>query len=253
MSNPARIVLLADFDREYLGGRRFGVGRDEAGRGALAGPVCAGAVAVSAGLYSSVAALSSLRVLNDSKQLSREARESVYGELEKLKAAGLLDFEAAFAEVAEIEKLNILAATQIAMARAAGALNARLGLNLARAGAAATLFGESPLDISKAQVIIDGMEMKKFPYAHMAAVKGDARSLAVAAASVVAKVSRDRLMEALAPKYPRFGFESHKGYGTAAHLQSLMLFGPTPEHRKSFLKKLRPDEFSGIAEQGTLF
>ena len=63
----------------------------------------------------------------------------------------------------------------------------------------------------------------------------------------------DRLMEALAPKYPRFGFEKHKGYGTAAHLQSLMLFGPTPEHRKSFLKKLRPDEFSGIAEQGTLF
>ena len=148
MSNPARIVLLADFDREYLGGRSFVLGIDEA--------VCAGAVAVSAGLYSSVAALSSLRVLNDSKQLSREARESVYGELEKLKAAGLLDFEAAFAEVAEIEKLNILAATQIAMARAAGALNARLGLNLARAGAAATLFGESPLDISKAQVIIDG-------------------------------------------------------------------------------------------------
>ena len=60
-------------------------------------------------------------------------------------------------------------------------------------------------------------------------------------------------MEALAPKYPRFGFEKHKGYGTAAHLQSLMLFGPTPEHRKSFLKKLRPDESSGIAEQGTLF
>lgn len=253
MANAAKIILLADFDREYLGGRSFILGIDEAGRGALAGPVCAGAVAVSAGLYSSGAALLGLRVLNDSKQLSHEARESVYGELEKLKSAGLLDFEAAFAEVEEIEKHNILVATQIAMARAADALNARLGLNLARSGAAATLFGESPLDISKAQVIIDGREMKKFPYAHMAAVKGDARSLAVAAASVVAKVSRDRLMEALAPKYPRFGFEKHKGYGTAAHLQSLMLFGPTPEHRKSFLKKLRPDESSGIAEQGTLF
>lgn len=253
MPGAARIVLLADFDRGHIGGRSFVLGIDEAGRGALAGPVCAAAAAVSARLYSSEAALSGLRVLNDSKQLSREARESVYGELEKLKAAGLLDFEAAFADVAEIEKYNILSATQTAMARAADALNARLGLNLARSGAAATLFGERPLDISKAQVLIDGREMKKFPYAHMAVVKGDARSLAVAAASVVAKVSRDRLMEAMSAKYPRFGFEKHKGYGTAAHLQSLMLFGPTLEHRRSFLKKLRPDESSEAAEQGVLF
>ena len=141
----------------------------------------------------------------------------------------------------------------MAMARAARALNERLVLNLRAAGAAATLFGESGLDASKAQVLIDGREMKKFPYSHMAVVKGDAQSLAIAAASIVAKVTRDRLMEELSEKYPRFGFEKHKGYGTAAHLQSLMLFGPTKEHRKSFLKKLRPESGESEARQGNLF
>lgn len=254
MPKTSRIAALADFDRDYLDGRSFVLGIDEAGRGALAGPVCAGAVAVSAKLYDSPEALSMLSALNDSKQISHEARESLFSELEKLKKAQMLDFEAGFADVSEIESQNILVATQIAMARAAEAVNLRQNLNLRRAGAAATLFGESRLDVAKAQVLIDGKEMKKFPYSHKAVVKGDAQSLAIAAASIVAKVSRDRLMDKLAEKYPRFGFEHHKGYGTAAHMQALVLFGTTPEHRKSFLKKIRPEENDSPKEtQQTLF
>ena len=123
MPKTSRIAALADFDRDYLDGRSFVLGIDEAGRGALAGPVCAGAVAVSAKLYDSPEALSMLSALNDSKQISHEARESLFSELEKLKKARMLDFEAGFADVAEIESQNILVATQIAMARAAEALS----------------------------------------------------------------------------------------------------------------------------------
>lgn len=253
MTKKSKIASLAEFDKDFLGGRSFVLGIDEAGRGALAGPVCAGAVAVGAKFYESEELCQKLSLLNDSKQLTHETRDILFEELTKLKATGVLDFEAGFASVEEIESQNILVATQTAMSRAANAVNARLELHLRSAGTVATLFGESRLDVSRAQVLIDGTKMKKFPYAHRAVVKGDAQSLAIAAASIVAKVSRDRLMEKLAQKYPRFAFEKHKGYGTAIHLQSLMLFGPTPQHRKSFLKKIRPEEGSEMPKQSTLF
>ena len=166
MPPSSKISRLADFDKEYIGGRSYVLGIDEAGRGARAGAVCAGAVAVRVDAYMSCALISELSALNDSKQLTREVREDLYEELKKLKLAGYLDFEAGFASVEEIESQNILVATQMAMARAARALNERLVLNLRAAGAAATLFGESGLDASKAQVLIDGREMKKFPYSY---------------------------------------------------------------------------------------
>lgn len=244
-----KIDDLAAFDAEYIAGRSWLVGIDEAGRGALAGPVCAGAAAVSARLYASRKHVEFLAGLDDSKKLSEAAREDVYRRLEELKNAGFIDFEAAFASVGEIERVNILAATQLAMSRACAALNERLGLGLRRAGAVATLFGESSVDSSLAEVLIDGKPMKKFAYMHRAIVKGDAASLAVAAASIVAKVSRDRLMRGLAAKYPRFGFDLHKGYGTAAHLQALMLFGAQPVHRPSFLKKLRGESMRGDSQR----
>lgn len=235
------VKRLADFDADYVGGRAFLVGIDEAGRGCLAGPVCAGAVAIKESSYSNEKFLAALKLLNDSKKLSERTREELYGVLESLRNSGHLDFEAGFASVEEIEVHNILSATQMAMARAAEKLNERMGLKLRKAGQAATLFGEVAADFSRAEIIIDGKPMKKFPYAHMAVVKGDASSLAVAAASIVAKVSRDRLMDGLAKEYPRYGFEAHKGYGTAQHLQALMLYGPCEIHRPSFLKKLRGD------------
>ena len=238
--NPT--AALADFDADYTVGRSWLVGIDEAGRGCLAGPVCAGCVAVRSRAYLNPAFVAALAGLDDSKKLSHSKREELYKKLSEIKSSGEIDFEAAFASVDEIEKINILAATQLAMARAAEKLNERLNLKLRMAGSTATLFGENALDSSIAAVIIDGTPMKKFPYAHTSVVKGDSASLAIAAASIVAKVTRDRFMEDIAAKYPRFGFELHKGYGTAAHLQSLMLYGATPLHRPSFLKKLRGDD-----------
>ena len=246
------IAMLAEFDAEYIAGRSWLVGVDEAGRGCLAGPVCAGAVAVSAKAYLNPTFLKALESLDDSKKLTEKKREEIYSILCNAKNAGEIDFEAGFASVAEIESINILSATQLAMARATDALNERLHLNLRKATAPATLFGESALDTSTGFVLIDGKPMKKFPYAHNAIVKGDASSLAIAAASIVAKVTRDRCMQELARKYPRFGFEIHKGYGTAAHLQNLMLFGATDVHRPSFLKKLR-DENTKAEMQSELF
>ncbi len=242
---------LADFDADYMLGRSWLVGIDEAGRGALAGPVCAGAVAVSSKFYKNEKYVEFLSGLNDSKKLSESARESLYKRLEELKAQGLIDFEAGYASVEEIERENILVATQIAMARACEAINNRQQLKLRSAGSTATLFGESALDLSLAEILIDGKPMKKFPYIHHAVVKGDASSLAIAAASIIAKVSRDRFMANLSLKYPRFGFDIHKGYGTAAHSQALMLYGASDVHRPSFLKKLRAEPIAEI--QGELF
>ncbi len=245
------VKKLADFDADYLCGRSYVVGIDEAGRGALAGPVAAAAAAISSKAYSSPKILDFLSCLDDSKKLSAQVRESLWLKFCELKNLGYMDFEAAYASVEEIESQNILNATRLAMSRAAQMLNARLGLGLRPAGSPATLFGEQVLDTSRAVVIIDGRPVKKFPFAHVAVVKGDSSSLAVAAASVVAKVSRDRLMVELASKYPRFGFEIHKGYGTAAHLQALMLYGPSAVHRPSFLKNIRADSLSD--PQGELF
>ena len=247
-----RISILAEFDAEFIAGRSWLVGVDEAGRGCLAGPVCAGAVAVSAKAYLNPVFLKALESLDDSKKITEKKREEIYSILCNAKNAGEIDFEAGFASVAEIESLNILSATQLAMARAVEALNERLNLHLRKATAPATLFGETALDTSTGFVLIDGKPMKKFPYAHNAIVKGDASSLAIASASIIAKVTRDRYMQELAKKYPRFGFDIHKGYGTAMHLQNLMLFGATDVHRSSFLKKLR-SENSKTETQSELF
>ncbi len=241
MKKVRKSEAMAKFDALYVSGRSWLVGIDEAGRGALAGPVCAAAAAVSAECYKRKDCIEALGELDDSKRLSPEARERVYSVLAALKKAGLVDYEAAFASVEEIEKLNILAATRVAMQRACSALNERLGLNLRSAGQLCTLFGESASDMSTASVVIDGKPLKGFAYAHAAIVKGDASSLAIAAASVVAKVERDRLMGRIAEKYPRFMFGVNKGYGTAAHMQALMLFGPSAVHRGSFLKNIRDD------------
>ena len=252
MPKKSRISELAAFDAEYASGRTWLVGIDEAGRGCLAGPVCAAAVAVRARAYSNPAFLAALSALDDSKKLSEKKRAELFAALSEIKKSGEIDFEAAFASVGEIEELNILGATQLAMGKAARALEARHNMNLRKNFAPATLFGESAIDTSTGFVLIDGKPMKKFPYSHAAIVKGDASSLAVAAASIVAKFTRDAKMSELAREYPRYGFDVHRGYGTAAHLQNLMLFGPCKEHRPSFLKQLR-GESGGIAKQPELF
>ena len=183
----------------------FGVicGVDEAGRGPLAGPVCAAAVILPRGIE--------IPGLNDSKRLTAKRREELYPIITAKAAA----CAAAFADVAEIEELNILNATYLAMNRAIAALGVEVGLAL-----------------------IDGNRDAGIEYPSRAIVKGDARCASIAAASIIAKVTRDRYMCSLEEKYPGYGFARHKGYGTKAHYAALRELGSCPEHRLSFLKVL---------------
>lgn len=175
-------------------------GIDEAGRGPLAGPVVAAAVILPEGYE--------LPGLTDSKQLSAKARERLF---EQLMQDAAVAKSIARAEVEEIDRLNILRATHLAMRRAAEGLQA-------------------PPDFC----LIDGLPVRDFPLPHRALVKGDSRSLSIAAASVLAKVTRDHIMQALHAEYPAYNWQRNAGYGTRAHLQAISEHGITPHHRLSF-------------------
>ncbi|MBK1791377.1 ribonuclease HII [Persicirhabdus sediminis] len=175
-------------------------GVDEAGRGPLAGPVSAAAVILPAGYKNDL--------LDDSKKLSEKKRELLYDEI---MADERIIWSLSFAEPAEIDEINILKATHAAMARAVDGLAAQVDYCL-----------------------IDGLPVPAFPYEHEGIVKGDSKSLSIAAASIIAKVSRDRKMLEYAELYPEYGFEKHKGYGTKQHRAALDKHGPCPIHRHSF-------------------
>ncbi|MDD4118848.1 MAG: ribonuclease HII [Kiritimatiellae bacterium] len=188
------------------GARRI-AGVDEAGRGPLAGPVVAAAVVFQRDFLEAEAG-GALRGLTDSKKLPARRREFFHA---LLTASPEVDVGIGSASVGEIDSLNILRATHLAMARAIG--------ELAR-----------PPDLA----LVDGLPVKGLSVPHRAIVGGDAASLSIAAASVVAKVTRDRWLTELAAQYPAYGFERHKGYGTRAHLDALRRYGPCPAHRQSF-------------------
>ncbi|MBR3586356.1 MAG: ribonuclease HII [Oscillospiraceae bacterium] len=175
-------------------------GVDEAGRGPLAGPVCAAAVILPPE--------TELPGLNDSKKLSEKKREQLFPEIQRIALA----WSVAFASVEEIEERNILGATMLAMNRAIAGLSLTPDLAL-----------------------IDGNRNKEIEVPNRCVVHGDARCASIAAASILAKVSRDHLMLELAREYPQYGFEKHKGYGTKAHYAALREYGPCPAHRPSFL------------------
>ena len=175
-------------------------GVDEAGRGPLAGPVCAAAVILPPE--------TELPGLNDSKKLSEKRREQLFPEIQRIALA----WSVAFASVEEIEERNILGATMLAMNRAIAGLSLTPDLAL-----------------------IDGNRNKEIEVPSRCVVHGDARCASIAAASILAKVSRDHLMLELAREYPQYGFEKHKGYGTRAHYAALREYGPCPAHRPSFL------------------
>ena len=177
-------------------------GVDEAGRGPLAGPVCAAAVILPKGLE--------LPGLNDSKKLTDKKRRELFPIIKEQAIAygiGLASHE-------EIDEINILQATYLAMERAIAQLEGKADYAL-----------------------IDGNRAKDFGLPVRTVVKGDSLSASIAAASILAKVTRDDLMLAEAEKYPEYGFEIHKGYGTKAHYEALRTFGHSPIHRMSFLKK----------------
>ncbi len=177
-------------------------GVDEAGRGPLAGPVCAAAVILPRGLV--------IPGLNDSKKLTDKRRRELMPVIKEQAIA----YGIAFASHEEIDRLNILQATFLAMERALEQLKIRPDLAL-----------------------IDGNRQKDFGINVETVVKGDSRSANIAAASVLAKVTRDDYMEAMAAEYPGYGFEIHKGYGTKAHYEALRNLGASPIHRMTFLKK----------------
>ena len=186
----------------YAEGYKAICGVDEAGRGPLAGPVCAAAVILPKGLE--------LPGLNDSKKLTDKKRRELFPIIKEQAIA----YGIGFASHEEIDEINILQATYLAMERALQQL-------------------EGKADFA----IIDGNRAKDFGIPVRTVIKGDSLSASIAAASILAKVTRDDLMLEMAEKYPEYGFEVHKGYGTKAHYEALRAHGHSPIHRMSFLKK----------------
>jgi ribonuclease HII len=231
---------LRGFDLKQMAGFGELLGVDEAGRGALAGPVVAGAVLVTRSFLEGRWAVANAGRVNDSKQLSAAEREALWNDFEKLENAGEIHANFGVADVGEIEALNILGATKLAMRRAIA------GIDLPTDFAQQTepdLFSSAEEIAAyrprvSCRVLVDGLPLKYFPYPHTAIVNGDARSLCVAMASIVAKVTRDRLMTELSAKFPEYGFAQHKGYGTEEHCAAIRAHGPGREHRGLFLRKL---------------
>jgi ribonuclease HII len=231
---------LRGFDLKQIDGYEELIGVDEAGRGALAGPVIAGAVLVTKGFLEGRWAVARSGHVNDSKQLTPAQRDAVYAEIEQLALEGQLHATYGEASVAEIEELNILGATRMAMRRALEGIYPPSAF--ARQVEPDLFASEEEVRAFRPQascrILIDGLALRRFVYPHTAVVRGDARSLCVAMASIVAKVTRDRLMETLEAKYPGYGFAQHKGYGTDEHRDALLRLGRCPVHRGAFLRKL---------------
>lgn len=187
----------------YAGGVKLLCGVDEAGRGPLAGPVCAAAVILPQNCE--------IEGLNDSKKLTEKKREALFDVI----CAAAVSYGIAFATVEEIEEYNILGATFMAMNRAIAKLNPVPELAL-----------------------IDGNRNTGIQIPSRCVIGGDGKCADIAAASVLAKVTRDRYMLQMAELYPQYGFEKHKGYGTKAHYEAIRAYGPSPIHRPSFLRKM---------------
>lgn len=177
-------------------------GIDEAGRGPLAGPVCAAAVILPFGCE--------IDGLDDSKKLTEKKREGLFDIIKEQ----ALSYSIALVDHQAIDEINILEATFLAMKSAVEGLN-----------------------VAADFALVDGNRSKGLDIPHECVVGGDAKSPSIAAASILAKVTRDRLMREYAGKYPEYGFEKHKGYGTKAHYEAILAHGPSPIHRMTFLRK----------------
>ena len=239
MANKKRHQLRG-FDLRKMNGFTQLIGVDEAGRGALAGPVVAAAVLITQDFLLSHWALRNSCRINDSKQLGEQEREELWCEFEKLVFRGMIHVNTGVADVQEIENMNILEATKLAMRRAIEGIYPPEVFEMQRE-ADFFFMGKRSLRQKAGEscrILIDGLPLKKFCYPHEGIVKGDARSLCIAMASIVAKVSRDRLMVGLDRQYPAYGFARNKGYGTEEHREALLRKGRCIQHRDKFLRKL---------------
>lgn len=193
-----------EFEKDAINrGYKAVCGVDEAGRGPLAGPVCAAAVILPENTI--------IEGVNDSKKLSEKKREALFDVIKEQALA----YSIAFASVEEIEELNILNATMLAMKRAV-----------------------EGLPVKADYAMIDGNRLPDLDIDSEFIIKGDAKSMSIACASILAKVSRDRLLYKYAEEYPEYQFDKHKGYGTKVHVEAIKEYGPCPYHRRSFLKKI---------------
>lgn len=197
-----RLKKMRFFEEKYQGKYSVICGIDEAGRGPLAGPVVAGAVILPKDC--------DILYLNDSKKLSAARREKLYEEIQEKALAyaiGIVSNE-------KIDQINILQATYEAMRQAV-----------------------AKLELSPDLLLVDAVHIPDLPQKQVGIVKGDAKSVSIAAASIIAKVSRDRMMLQLDQIYPEYGFAKHKGYGSQAHIAAIQKYGPCPIHRQTFIKK----------------
>lgn len=260
---PSKPLNLLDFDRHAIQNYGGLIGVDEAGRGALAGPVVAAAVWIGDDFLKEPDPSALLAKVNDSKQVSPSLREQILEWVLTLAAKNSLSYTYALRDAKAIDASNILRSTQEAMAECL--LNLHKTAALAekplspkeeegpqlpsfaeRFGyiaeeAAEGLFtqrAKSAKALKPARILIDGSPLKNIPYPHTTLVRGDSQSFAIALASIVAKVTRDRHMKAMQEAYPHFRFSEHKGYGTALHRQEILEYGHSPIHRTSFLKNL---------------
>ena len=243
------MASLASFDRRKGADRPGLAGVDEAGRGSLCGPVVAAAVLLDAGFYGEKAWLRRIAGANDSKKLTPERRAELRAAIAELAAEGKLKVAWAEGSVLEISAHNILGATRLAMARAIAQLaQGPLAGRFAAAGTEGELFGRT--DARTFLVLVDGLPLRPFAWAHEAVKGGDGKSLAIALASIVAKVERDRLLVELEARYPQYGFATHKGYGTPEHVEALRQHGPCPEHRDLFVRSILAGEAPPPEDQG---
>ncbi len=202
----ARLIMLKEFeDRLYKSGLKYVAGIDEAGRGPLAGPVVVGIVIMKPDSF--------IEGINDSKKISEKKREMLY---EKITEEAI-DWAVGIVDQKEIDEINILNATKKALTSAI-----------------------SNLKVKPDRILVDALEnidTCRIPYTSI--IKGDAKVYSISAASIIAKVTRDRIMKEYDDVYPEYGFGGHKGYGTAKHMQAIREYGPCPLHRKTFIKNIK--------------
>lgn len=199
-SEAERLVTMTEYEREYwIRGASVG-GMDEAGRGPLAGPVVAACVVLPPEPL--------VEYVNDSKKISEKRRETLFNAI--ISAA---DYGVGIVGVDIIDEINILQATRLAFKAA-----------------------YNNMDKRPAMLLVDALKSLDVPARQLAIIKGDQKSYLIAAASIIAKVTRDRMLTELDVTYPLYGFARHKGYGTAQHIAALHAYGPCPEHRRTFIK-----------------
>ena len=226
--NKSKIQELFDFDKSMSKNYDFVIGTDEAGRGPGAGPVFAAAVCFSEDIDEEI--LEKLKILNDSKQLTEKKRDELFENIIYLQTQGKCICSIQDGSVEQIEKINILNTSLDCMKRACEEV-------------------KTQLKSSTSNTLVDGNRLiKNYPHSQTTVVKGDSKSAAIAAASILAKVSRDRFMDKLAEQFPQYNWKKNKGYLSAEHINAIKEFGATKWHRKKFLRKILEEQTQDITE-----